>query len=95
MITDVDEKQRFYYNGLFYKDEKSFIEAVSHYANSEISPVSAERILNASVEHILMNIFVKDENGPHLSNADFAGLCETFWTDFVQKYAEKRQEQQK
>lgn len=82
---------RFYHNGLFYDDEGCFFKAVEHYAKSQISPVSAQRILEDMVRHIVINIFAI-VNDKHLSNAEFSALSEALWIDFLQKYNQKRED---
>lgn len=79
----MSEKERFYYDGLFYEDEESFLKAVSHHENSNISAISAARFLLQMTEEIGLNLFTTCGDVDKISNSQFRDLCAHFSIKFI------------
>lgn len=93
-------KERFYFNGIFYDTNDEFVKALKQFSNSAISPVSAERILNEMCKDILLNVLnilnmTNMEN--KICNSQLQEICATFSTEFiisVRSIGEKKKDEQ-
>ena len=89
------KEQRFYFNGLFYDNEEQFRAATSHWANSEISPVSAERILEHMCKDISLNLSNPFGDEKLIANAELSEMCLRLTAELIAEFREKLQKMRK
>lgn len=82
----MSDKERFYYDGLFYEDQESFYKAVSQHENSRISPTSSERLLSQMAQEIELNLFNTCGDVDKISNAQLRELCADFSIKFIVEF---------
>lgn len=82
------QDNRFFFEGVFYDSEVEFYAAASRYSNSELSKISAERILRGVCTDICANLCNPLGGATFLTNGEFQGLCSEMFYDFIKKYRE-------
>lgn len=84
----MDKEQRFYFEGVFYKDQESFFKAQETYANSALSPVSFERMWKQLGETVDLNFF-NLHRYEKITNADAKGVLECILYETLNEFKEK------
>jgi len=84
----MDKKDRFYFEGVFYDDEKKFFDASEAFATSPISPISFERMWKLLGQDVALNIFnlYKCEE---VSNSDMKRILEETLIFFLENFRNK------
>ncbi len=82
------EKERFYFEGVFYDSQEEFYKAVNNFINSQISTLSANRILQEMIENISINLSINCNDEKFLTNHEFSDLCYNFMGRMVREYRE-------
>jgi glutamine cyclotransferase len=88
----MEPKDRFYYQGIFYEDEKEFYKAVCQYGNSKVSPVSLEHALIEFNKRASFNVFNVFSEECRIKNFEMKEILEDMLDFFVVKYRQKNEE---
>ncbi len=84
----MNNKNNFYYEGVFYKDQEKFFEAARAFASSPVSPISFERMWKVLGQEIITNIF-NVYKYPQINNENMQELLDETMIFFLENFIDK------
>lgn len=85
----MSDKERFYYDGIYYNYLAEVHQAAMQNANSKVSPITAKRILYDMVDAIVLNMFNPHPEEKMISNSELRKLSEECLIEFIGRFREE------